>query len=108
MNSEYEIKVVNGQLTMNEQALEVLRQARSMDLEMKRLKIQLDVIKDAMLDAMEKNNCKKYENDSVRITYKAPAVRKVIDTNALKEQGLYEAFCKDSPTKASIVMAFKE
>ena len=56
---------------------------------------------------MEQNGIKSFENDFLKITYVAPTTRKTIDSNALKEQGLYEMFLKDSPVKSSVKVSFK-
>lgn len=71
-----------------------------MEIEEKELKARL-------LEAMEKQGIKSFECEGLKITYKAPSVRKTVDTNALKEQGLYEMFTKESEVKASVSISLK-
>lgn len=98
------IKVENGTITL-EHEVEAMLQA--FQVEKARMELLEKEIKEAMLKAMEENGIKQYESDSVRITYKAPTTRKSVDTNALKEQGLYESFLKESQVKASVVITWK-
>ena len=69
--------------------------------------VTIDAVKNAMLEVMEEHSIKSFENDFLKITYKAPSARKLVDTNALKEQGLYESYVKESPVKSSVVVSFK-
>lgn len=71
-----------------------------MDMQEKELKAQL-------LELMEQSGIKAFECDGLKITYKAPSIRKSIDSNALKEQGLYEMFLKESEVKASVTITIK-
>ena len=98
------IHITNGQITLQ---AEVEQKLQAFQLEKARMDILEKQIKEAVLKAMEENNIKAYESDSVKIIYKAPTVKKIIDTASLKEQGLYEAFLKESPVKASVVFTWK-
>ena len=42
------------------------------------------------------------DQGDLRFTYIAPTVRKVVDTQALKEQGLYDEFTKDTNVSDSV------
>ena len=55
----------------------------------------------------ENNDIKSFENDFVKITYKAPSTRKSVDTAELKAQGLYDMFLKESPVKSSVMLTWK-
>ena len=72
-----------------------------------RLELKEKELKAKLLETMENNGIKKFENDYVVVTYKAPSVRKVIDTDALKEQGLYESFLKENGVKSSVTIKIK-
>ena len=98
------IKIENGAITLHE---EVEMKLKAFQVEKARMEMLEKEIKEAMLQAMEQNGIKSYESDNVRITYKAPTTRKTVDTAALKEQGLYEAFTKESPVKASVSITWK-
>ena len=105
---QFEITVNNGQIEVGAAAAQIIKAAKEADLEKKRRDIQLEKFKEALKQAMEANNIKKFENDDVAVTYVAPTVRKGVDTNALKEQGLYDSFIKETPVKASVKVCFKE
>lgn len=98
------IRVENNALELNEEVsnhLKALYQAKA------EFDVRMDEIKNAMLEAMEKNNIKSFENDFLKINYKAPSVRKSVDTQALKDAGLYEFYLKESPVKSSVTVSFK-
>ena len=99
------VRIENGSLVLAEEVENKLRAFQVQKLQMDLLEKQ---IKEAMLKAMEENGIKSYESENVRITYKAPTVRSSVDTQALKEQGLYDSFVKTSPVKASVVITWKD
>lgn len=72
-----------------------------------RLEMQEKELKAKLLELMEANGIDKFENDYVCITRKAPTLRKVVDTEALKAQGLYESFVKNTTVKASVLIKVK-
>ena len=98
------ITVKDGAIAIHE---EIEMKLKAFQIEKARMEMLEKEIKEAMLTAMEQNGIKSYESDNVRITYKAPSTRKSVDSNALKEQGLYEAFLNESPVKASVVITWK-
>jgi hypothetical protein len=98
------IQVTNNQIALNEEVSENLKQLYQAKIE---FDVMVDRVKNSMLEVMETNGIKSFENDFLKITYVAPTTRKTIDSNALKEQGLYEMFLKDSPVKSSVKVSFK-
>ena len=98
------IKIENGAIALHE---EVEMQLKAFQVEKARMEMLEKEIKEAMLQAMEQNGIKSYESENVKIIYKGPTTRKTVDTAALKEQGLYEAFTKESPVKASVSISWK-
>ena len=99
------VKVENGSLIL---VKEIEDKLRAFQVEKARMDMLEKQIKEAMLKAMEENGIKSYESDNVRITYKAPTTRSTVDTQALKEQGLYDSFVKTTPVKASVVVTWKD
>lgn len=73
----------------------------------KRVKAMKDAKNQELKDFLLKNELKEFENEDIKITYVAPSVRKVVDTNKLKEQGLYEDFLKESHTSDSVRITIK-
>ena len=98
------VRVENGSITVAEEVMKKLHDFQVMKAEMD---LQEKEIKQAMLNAMEKNGIKSFENDFVKITYKAQTTRKTVDTNELKAQGLYDMFTKELPVKASVTLSWK-
>ena len=98
------VKMNNGEL---EVAQEILLELKEMNEERARLEIKEKEVKQAVQNAMEEFGVKSFNSDIVRITYVAPTTRTSVDTKALKEQGLYDTFAKESPVKASVRMEYK-
>ncbi len=63
-----------------------------------------------LLEAMEQNGVKKFENNSISITYVAPTTRNSIDSTKLKKDmpEVYEKYTKTSDVKASLKIKLKE
>ena len=98
------VKVENGQIVI---AQEVEDRLKAFQIEKTRMDMLEKRMKDALLNAMVENGIKSYESDNVRITYKASTTRKTVDTQALKEDGLYEMYTKESPVKESVQITWK-
>ena len=71
------------------------------------MEIQEKELKKALLAVMEAHGIKSFECEGLRIVYKAPSKRKTIDTDALKAQGIYELFTKESEVKSSVSITLK-
>lgn len=76
----------------------------------KEAETQAQEMRAALLNEMEKNGVKTFENDNIKITYVAPSVRKNIDSQRLKkeEPSIYEKYLKDTNVKASLKITLKE
>lgn len=98
------IKVENNTLQLNEEVSTRLKELYQFKAE---FDVRMDELKADMLKAMEENNITSFENDFLKITYKQPSTRKSVDTQALKDEGLYDLYLKESPVKASVVVSFK-
>ena len=99
------VKVQDGHITVAE---EVMKKLHDFQVKKAEMDLQEKEIKQAMLKAMEDNDIKSFENDFVKITYKAPTTRKTVDTNELKEQDLYDMFLKETPVKSSVMLTWKK
>lgn len=98
------VKVIDNQLSVNE---EIIQELKKFDVQKAQMDIMEKELKKAILEAMEEHNIKKFENDEISITYVAETIRKSIDSNALKEQGLYEIYLKESVVKPSVRITYK-
>ena len=104
----FDIQVHNGQIDVSLEVMQLLEEAREIDLRKKETDIKLAEFREALQNAMETNGIKKWDNSVMTAIYKPATERKSVDTNALKEQGLYDSFLKTSPVKASVQVTFKE
>ena len=82
------------------------------ELEQRKKELEEDEksIKAALVAAMEKNGVKTFENDSLKITYVAPTVRKTLDSKKLKSErpDIFVYYAKKSEVKASVRITLKE
>lgn len=69
---------------------------------------QAKIMRAALLEAMELNGVKKYETEALRITYTAPSTQDRVDTDKLKEDGLYANYIKKVNVKAKLTITIKE
>lgn len=98
------IKVENNQLSITNEASEKLKELYKFKAE---FDVRMDELKKELLKAMEENGIKSFENDYMKITYKAPTTRKSVDTKRLKDEGLYDIYTKESIVKSSVTVNFK-
>ena len=98
------VEVVDGNIKVAEDVFKYLYNFQLMKAEAEKVEKNL---KDSILKAMEDNNIKSFENDFVKVTYKAPSVRKAVDSARLKEEGLYDLYLKESPVKSSVTVTWK-
>lgn len=69
---------------------------------------QYEMFKYKLEKAMEDNGIKKWNNDYFIATIKEESVQKRVDTDRLKEAGLYEKYLKLVPIKKSLQIKFKK
>lgn len=58
-------------------------------------------------EIFKKYGIKSFKNDYISITYVADGMQKRVDTDRLKQEGLYEKYLKLFPTKESIRVQLK-
>lgn len=73
------------------------------------LEQQNQEMRQAILEAMEQNDVKKFDGDLITITYKAPSQRNTFDSKRFKEERpkTYAKYVRVSPVKASISIKIK-
>lgn len=64
--------------------------------------------KEKIKEIFKAYNVKSFKNEYIEITYVPETTRKSVDTNKLKQAGIYEEFCKESPVKESLRIKLKE
>lgn len=75
----------------------------------KRAKVIKDAIKTKGYEFLESNGLLEegYRQNGIKLTYKKPFTKKVVDTKALKEEGLYELYTKDSEVSGSVQVSIE-
>lgn len=75
----------------------------------KKAKEQEDLLKSAILQAMEENGILKLETDAVAINYIAPTTKETLDSKALRKDfpEVYDAYSKISPVRAYVKIKVK-
>lgn len=105
---EYDIEEKNGQIKVGEKAIALMKRYQSINLEAAKMKMEMDGFKAAMTKAMGEAGVKQFKNDFVTINYFPESEKTIVDTDALKEQGLYESFTKKSHVSAHVSIKFHE
>lgn len=87
------VKVRNGKITISEQ---FMTEWVAFQKEAKEMEEKTKEIKEALKNAMEKYNVSKYENESIKVTYKSASTRITVDSKKLKDDlpGIYEEYSK--------------
>lgn len=98
------VNVTNGQIEIQQEALSKLKSFQEYKKEMD--KLEKDIKKD-ILEAMESNGIKSFENDVVKITYVESCTRTTIDTKLVYELGLMHHLSKETPVKSSVKVTWK-
>lgn len=102
----YDIENRAGQLVIGQKAIDLMKQFQEWEVEAQERKNIMEDFRNALMDAMEKTGNKKWEIDtdevSAVVTYVESQIRKTVDTNALKEDGLYDAYTKETVTKPQV------
>lgn len=99
------LKVEDNQLQVNETFLEIMAEYRKQKLEFEK---QEKDFKYALLKAMKQNNIKSFTNDLVTITFKDGYMRKGVDTDKLKRDGLYDEYAYEVPVEESVSVRWKD
>ena len=88
---------------------DVLQAITSITVQKKKLEEQEKLMKEKLIEAMEKHNVKKFENDSVKFVYVEPTTRTSVDSTKLKKEQpeLYEKYSKISNVSASVRITVK-
>lgn len=98
------VKVENNEIAVAKEVLNHMQQLHEVKVA---LEIEEGRLKQELLEAMKNNNIKSIDNDVFKAVYKEPSIRKSVDTNALKEQGLYDSFLKETSVKESVMLTYK-
>lgn len=92
------------------QLVEVEALIKSYEEQKKQAEAKAQELRAAIMEAMEKNGVKKFENDRIAITYVEPTTRTGIDTRKLKKDlpHIVETYTTTTNVKASLRITLKE
>lgn len=98
MSNELTI-IKDGQLT--HEAITIINKYESV---MKRMKMEYDTFREALLKAMEENGVVSIKGDGLSVTYIAPTEKETFDSKRFRAENpdLYDAYVRLSPVKSSI------
>lgn len=99
-----EVTIENGKIQI---AVEVMKELQTFNEQKAAMELKEKRIKEAILQAMEENNIKSFENDFVSIKYIPQTTRKSVDTAKMKEEGVYEVYLKESAVKSQVRLTWK-
>lgn len=88
---------------------QIMQQTVDLQNKLSTLKEQDSEVRQAIKEAMEKHDVKKFENDNMTITYIAPTKRKGIDSSKLEQMHpkIYKQVLKFSDVKSSVRIILK-
>lgn len=99
-----EVTFENGKIQI---AFDVMKELQAFNEQKAAMEMKEKRIKEAILQAMEENNIKSFENDFVSIKYIPQATRKSVDTAKMKEEGVYDVYLKESEVKSQVRLTWK-
>lgn len=81
----------------------------NLQLQLKKLEEAKQQLSEKLIEVMGEQQVKKFENENLTITYKAPYIKKGLDTKLLqKEQpDIYKKYQKETEVKASVLIKVK-
>ena len=88
-------------------SVEIMKQMNLLNIEKQKLSDMEKQFKAAIKDAMEKTNCKTFENDYIKVSFIPETVKTIADIEKMKEQGIYEEFSKTSKVSSNVRVTYK-
>ena len=98
------IKFNNDELEIAEEYKEKLRNFMKLKKEIERTEKEL---KERALEYMEENDKDELDSEVMKIKYVKAFTRKSVDTEKLKEHGLYDEYTKETDVKPSVRITIK-
>ncbi len=94
----------------SEQAISVMENIRDLKHEIDSLKAQETAMRQSLEALMNIYGIKSFENDILKVTYKAATTRKELDSKKLKsaEPEVWEKYSRLTPVKESVTIKVKE
>ena len=101
------VKIENGEITVAE---EIVNKIIEFNKAKKEMEYQEKLLKDGLMEAMNKLGIKKFIINGLSATIKDGSTRTTIDTKRLKEEcpEIYGAYSKTSEVKPSLILTVAE
>lgn len=105
----FDIEVKDNEIIIGDDAMEIFKEARRLDLRMKKNEIAMAQFKEALLSAMKENGIKSFSNDLLRVAFVPEHTSERIDTKALKAEHpkIAKKYTKETIVKESLRIAYK-
>lgn len=105
----FDIEVHDGQITMGDDAIELFKEARRLDLRMKKNEIAMAQFKEALMKAMKENGIKSFDTEFMKAVYVPEHTAERIDTKALKAEHprIAKKYTKETSVKESLRLNYK-
>ena len=109
MTEKFEIQNVDGNIILNEQAVEAIKTLKKLELKAKKIEIQKKEIQTALKDAMRESGTKSFESEDLKVTYVPEHTSSRFDSKGMKEAHpkIYQRFVKETVVKDSVRVELK-
>lgn len=109
-NCEDMQEVETGVTEFNKNEIALINTITAIENQRKALEEKSKTMREQLLIAMEKYAVKKFENETISVTYVAPTTKTSIDTTRLKKEHpeIAQQYTKTSDVKASIKITIKD
>lgn len=102
----FDVKTINNNIVLDAVANQKLKEFHDFQIQVAEMKQLEGEIKESLLKVMEEHGIKKFENEFVSITYVPSSTRLTADTKKMKEDNIFEEYCKSSVVKPSVRITF--
>ena len=103
-----DITTKDNEIVLGEKAQKAVQELRNLQLQIAEAKQIEGEMKEALLKAMEEHGIKKFSNDVVTFTYVPESKRVVADTKKMKDDNIFDDYCKSSTVKASVRITYND
>lgn len=103
-----DITTKDNEIVLGEKAQKAVEELKNLQLQIAEAKQIEWEMKESLLKAMEEHGIKKFSNDVVTFTYVPESKRVVADTKKMKEDNIFDDYCKSSTVKASVRITYND
>mgnify|MGYP007077596042 FL=1 len=103
-----DITAKDNEIVLGEKAQKAIEELKNLQLQIAEANQIEGEIKESLLKAMEEHGIKKFSNNTVTFTYVPKSKRVVADTKKMKEDNIFDDYCKSSTVKASVRITYND